>query len=68
LIDPYPDLVAGTPLGGTVEYPRPAGLYSAGVIDGRAEPARAHPKPFLRGFTLPFDPLRVDRAHVRGGR
>ena len=25
-------------------------------------PALARPKPFLRGFTFPFDPLRVDRA------
>ncbi len=31
-----------------------------------ANPTRAaRPKPFLRGFTLPFDPLRVDRGHVR---
>ena len=62
LIDPYPGLLAATPTGGTFQYPRPAGLYSA--IPG-GDPASARPKPFLRGFTLPFDPLRVDRRHVR---
>lgn len=65
LVDPYPGVQLATPTGGTVDLPRPAGLYSAGVLDGRAEPALARPKPFLRGFTLPFDPLRVDRARVR---
>jgi hypothetical protein len=65
LIDPYPDLTLATPTGGTIKVQRPAGLYSAGVVDGRAEPAAAQPKPFLRGFMLPFDPLRVDRGHVR---
>ena len=45
-----------------VEYPRAAGLYSAG-IGGDLESARA--KPFLSGFTLPFDPLRVDARDVR---
>jgi hypothetical protein len=65
LVDPYPDLPLATPTGGTVTVSRPAGLYSAGVVDGRSEPAAATPKPFLRGFTLPFDPLRVDRTHVR---
>jgi len=62
LIDPYPALHAATPTGGTIEYQRPAGLYSAGV-DG--DPESARPKSFLRGFTVPFDPLRVDRKHVR---
>ena len=65
LIDPYPNLPLATPTGGTVTISRPAGLYSAGVVAGQAEPAAARPKPFLRGFTLPFDPLRVDRRHVR---
>jgi hypothetical protein len=65
LIDPYPGVPLATPTGRVVDVPRPAGLYSAGVVDGRSEPAAARPKPFLRGFTLPFDPLRVDRAHVR---
>ncbi len=62
LVDPYPDLPLATPTGGTVTVPRPAGLYSPGP---GGELAGAHPKPFLRGFTLPFDPLRVDRANVR---
>jgi hypothetical protein len=62
LIDPYPGLVAGSPTGGTFTYQRPAGLYSAGV---GGDPTTAQPKPFLTGFTFPFDPLRVDRRHVR---
>jgi hypothetical protein len=62
LVDPFPGVSAETPTGGTVEYPRPAGLYGAG-IDGN--PESAQPKPFLQGFTFPFDPLRVDRRHVR---
>ncbi len=65
LVDPYPGVTLATSTGGTVRVQRPAGLYSAGVVDGRSEPADARPKPFLRGFTLPFDPLRVDRGHVR---
>lgn len=62
LIDPYPGVRAATPTGATFEYQRPAGLYSPGP---GGDPAGARPKPFLRGFTLPFDPLRVDRARVR---
>ena len=62
LIDPYPGVRANTPTGGTIEYPRPAGLYSAGP---GGDPERAVPKPFLRGFSFPFDPLRVDRRRVR---
>lgn len=62
LIDPYPGLLAATPTGGTFQYPRPAGLYSP--VPG-SDPVSARPKPFLRGFTLPSDPLRVDRRHVR---
>lgn len=62
LVDPYPGVRAATPTGGGVEYPRPAGLYSAGV-DGNPESAK--PKPFLRGFTFPFDPLRVNKRQVR---
>jgi hypothetical protein len=62
LVDPYPDLTLATPTGGTVQVSRPAGLYSPGP-GGDFAAARA--KPFLRGFTLPFDPLRVDRRHVR---
>jgi hypothetical protein len=62
LVDPYPDLPLATPTGGTITVSRPAGLYTPGP-GGELEGAR--PKPFLRGFTLPFDPLRVDRGHVR---
>jgi hypothetical protein len=62
LVDPYPGLFASNPLGGDVEYQRPAGLYSPGP---GGELATAQPKPFLRGFTLPFDPLRVNRRNVR---
>jgi hypothetical protein len=62
LVDPYPGVRAATPTGGTVEYPRPVGLYSAG-IDGN--PESAQPKPFLQGFSLPFDPLRVNAKRVR---
>jgi hypothetical protein len=62
LVDPYPALTLATPTGGTVQTSRPAGLYSPGP---GGELATARPKPFLRGFTLPFDPLRVDRKHVR---
>ncbi|HSZ12668.1 MAG TPA: hypothetical protein VK790_01370 [Solirubrobacteraceae bacterium] len=63
LVDPFPGVRAETPTGvGLVEYSRPAGLYSAGV-DGVLESAQ--PKQFLVGFSLPFDPLRVDAKHVR---
>jgi hypothetical protein len=62
LIDPYPALTLATPTGGTVTVSRPAGLYSAGV---GGDPFGAAPKPFLRGFALPFDPLRVSRGWVR---
>jgi hypothetical protein len=62
LVDPYPAERASTPTGGLVEYQRPAGLYSAGV---GGDPAIALPKPFLGGFTFPFDPQRVDRRRVR---
>ncbi len=62
LVDPYPGVRAETPTGGTVEYPRPAGLYDAGV-DGN--PESAQPKPFLQGFSFPFDPLRVSAKQVR---
>jgi hypothetical protein len=62
LVDPYPGVTAETPLGGTVQYPRPAGLYAAGP---GGNPQLATPKPFLSGFSFPFDPLRVNAAHVR---
>ena len=62
LVDPYPALRLAGPSGATFEVARPVGLYSAGV-DGNT--LSAQPKPFLRGFTVPFDPLRVDRRHVR---
>jgi hypothetical protein len=62
LLDPYPGVRAETPTGGTVEYPRPAGLYSAGA---GGNPESAQPKPFLQGFSFPFDPLRVNAKTVR---
>ncbi len=62
LIDPFPGVRAKTPTGGVIEYPRPAGLYSA-APDGNPETAR--PKAFLQGFTFPFDPLRLDAGHIR---
>jgi hypothetical protein len=62
LVDPFPGVRAQSPTGGTVEYPRPAGLYSAGT---GGDSANAQPKPFLRGFEFPFDPLRVNRGRVR---
>jgi hypothetical protein len=62
LVDPFPTLRAANPTGGLLEYPRFAGLYAAGP---GGSPDRARPKAFLRGFTLPFDPLRVDRGGVR---
>jgi hypothetical protein len=62
LVDPYPGVKLNTATGGTVELPRPEGLYSAGA---GGNPESAQPKPFLRGFTLPFDPLRVDSKRVR---
>ncbi len=65
LDDPASGVTLATPTGGTVQVPRPAGLYGPGVLAGQPDPALARPKPFLTGFTLPFDPLRVDRQHVR---
>jgi len=62
LVDPYPGVSAREPDGDTVQYPRPAGLYSAGA-DGN--PETAQPKPFLEGFSFPFDPLRVDASTIR---
>ncbi len=62
LVDPFPAVRVNTPTGGLTEYPRPAGLYNAGV-GGNLESAT--PKPFLRGFQLPFDPLRVSVSRVR---
>jgi hypothetical protein len=62
LIDPYGGAPLALPDGGIGRYPRPAGLYSPGP-DGNT--ALARPKPFLRGFTLPFDPLRVNTRQVR---
>jgi hypothetical protein len=62
LVDPYPGVPLATPTGGELEYARPAGLYSAGRS---GDPADAQPKPFLQGFMLPFDPLRLDSTRVR---
>jgi hypothetical protein len=62
LVDPFPGVSLNKPTGGLVEVPRPAGLYAAGV---GGQFASAAPKPFLRGFELPFDPLRVNAREVR---
>jgi hypothetical protein len=62
LIDPYGGVPLASPDGGVSLYPRPAGLYAAGP---GGDTALAQPKPFLRGFTLPFDPLRMNRRKVR---
>ncbi|HTD09139.1 MAG TPA: hypothetical protein VK680_09640, partial [Solirubrobacteraceae bacterium] len=62
LVDPYPGVRAETPTGGIVEYPRSAGLYSAGTA---GNPESAQPKTFLQGFSFPFDPLRVSAKTVR---
>ncbi len=62
LVDPDSGVRLNTPTGGIVEVQRPAGLYAAGV-DGQFASATA--KPFLRGFALPFDPLRVNARQVR---
>lgn len=62
LVDPYPALPLREPNGAVVMISRPAGLYAPGP---GGEVAEAQPKPFLRGFALPFDPLRVDRRRVR---
>jgi hypothetical protein len=62
LVDPYPSLYLGNPTGGGFDVARPAGLYAAAP---GGDPANAAAKPFLSGFTFPFDPLRVDRGHVR---
>lgn len=62
LVDPYPGVLLATPTGGWELVSRPAGLYSAGV---GGDFATAQPKPFLLGFTFPFDPLRVNAGEVR---
>jgi hypothetical protein len=62
LVDPYPGVRTGTETGVPIEYQRPAGLYSAGP---GGDLTAAMPKPFLGGFSFPFDPLRLDRRYVR---
>ncbi len=62
LIDPYGGTPLASPNGSIGHYPRPAGLYAPGP---GGNTALARPKPFLRGFMLPFDPLRVSRGQVR---
>jgi hypothetical protein len=62
LIDPYGGTPLASPDGSLSLYPRPAGLYAPGP-DGNT--ALARPKPFLQGFTLPFDPLRVNGRELR---
>jgi hypothetical protein len=62
LVDPFGGAQLALPDGSLDRYPRPAGLYAPGP-DG--DTLLARPKPFLRGFTLPFDPLRVSGRQVR---
>lgn len=62
LVDPFGGTLLAMPDGSLNPYPRPAGLYSPGP---GGDLALARPKPFLRGFSLPFDPLRVNRRLVR---
>jgi hypothetical protein len=62
LIDPYGGTPLASPDGGLSLYPRPAGLYAPGP---GGDTKLARPKPFLQGFTLPFDLLRVNRRRVR---
>ncbi len=62
LIDPYGGTPLASPDGSIGLYPRPAGLYAPGP---GGNTALARPKPFLQGFTLPFDPLRVNRGQLR---
>jgi hypothetical protein len=62
LIDPYGGTPLASPDGSINLYPRPAGLYESGP---GGDTALARPKPFVQGFTLPFDPLRVSRRQVR---
>jgi hypothetical protein len=62
LVDPYGGTLLASPDGSLHLYSRPAGLYATGP---GGDSALARPKPFLQGFTLPFDPLRVNRRQVR---
>jgi len=62
LVDPYGGAELPLPSGGVERYPRPDGLYAPGP---GGDTFRARPRPFLRGFTLPVDPLRVNRSTVR---
>jgi hypothetical protein len=62
LVDPYDGVPLALPDGGLRLYSRPAGLYAQGP---GGDSALARPKPFLQGFTLPFDPLRVNGQQVR---
>ncbi len=62
LVNPFGGTLLASPDGSLSPYPRPAGLYAAGP---GGDLALAQPKPFLRGFSLPFDPLRVNRRLVR---
>ncbi|HEX4837662.1 MAG TPA: hypothetical protein VFV03_03965 [Solirubrobacteraceae bacterium] len=61
LVDSY-SVPLALPNGSLQLYSRPAGLYATGP---GGDSALARPKPFLRGFTLPFDPLRVNAQQVR---
>jgi hypothetical protein len=62
LVDPYGGAPLASPDGSLHLYSRPAGLYATGP---GGDSALARPKPFLRGFALPFDPVRVNGRAVR---
>lgn len=62
LVDPYGGVPLALPDGSLIVYSRPAGLYAPGP---GGDTALAYPKPFALGFTLPFDPLRVNRRQLR---
>ncbi len=65
LIDPPGGVSLSNSTGATVVVPRPAGLYTLPGTAREDDPALAQPKPFLRAFAFPFDPLRIDRGYVR---
>lgn len=62
LIDPYGGVFLASPEGSLSLYSRPAGLYASGPA---GDMVLARPKPFVRGFTLPFDSLRVNGGQMR---
>ena len=62
LVDPYPGVRAATPTGGTVEYQRPAGLYSAGL---GWQPRKCTAQAVSTWLQLPVRPAARDRRQLR---